>query len=545
MPQARFDISQIDLALLRLELKKGFFATRGWFVSVSVNPLKRAYLALESWFNLSFGTEWNPLYHLGTLSFFLFWIILVSGIYLFIPFHGSLAGAYASIEYMTHEQWYAAGIMRSLHRYASDAVIITILLHLFKEFACGRYTGFRWFSWVTGIPNLWMVVMLGITGYWLVWDELALYVAVGSAQLMDALPIFSGAMTRNFVSDGMTDRFFILIEFLHLLGQPMLLAFMLWLHVKRLSNVNINPPRGLAAGTFAALLVLSLYHPAVSQAPADLNSVPRALQIDWFYLNVYPLLEYWPAPQVWMLTTSITVLLMALPWLLPRKDGPKAVVDLDHCNGCGICFEDCPFDAISVQARTDGARYEHEVVVDPDLCGACGICAGSCPASNPFRAARETLKTGIDMPQLSADEMRRLTREAVAVLRGEVRILIYGCEHGLDVERLNRDDTRGIRLLCSGMLPPTLVEYALNQGADGVMVTGCRHNDCYFRFGNRWTRMRFAGERKPSLRARAERERIRVHGAAEPDLREIEVDLADFRQHLALLNQVPTSVQAG
>ena len=57
-----------------------------------IKPVKRVYLALESWFNLSFGTDWNPLYHLGTLSFFLFWVILVTGIYLFIPFHGSLEG---------------------------------------------------------------------------------------------------------------------------------------------------------------------------------------------------------------------------------------------------------------------------------------------------------------------------------------------------------------------------------------------------------------------------------------------------------------------
>ncbi len=498
-----------------------------------VNPVKRIYLALESWFNLSFGNDWNPLYHLGTLSFFLFWIILVSGIYLFIPFHGSLDGAYASVEYMTHEQWYAAGIMRSLHRYASDAVVVTILLHLFKEFASGRYRGFRWFSWVTGVPTLWMVVTLGITGYWLVWDELAQYVAVGSARLMDALPIFSGAMTRNFVSGGMTDRFFfILIEFLHLLGQPLILVFMLWLHVKRLSNVNIHPPRGLAVGTLIALLVLALYKPALSHAPADLAGVPRELHLDWYYLNVYPLLEYWPAGQVWILTLSITLLLMLLPWLPPKREGPKAVVDLDYCNGCGLCFDDCPFDAITLQPRSDGARFEHEVAVNPSLCGACGICAGSCPASNPFRMAREQLKTGIDMPQFRVDELRRRTREAIGKMHGEVRILVYGCEHGLDVTRLQRDDTRGIRLICSGMLPPTLVEYALKQGADGVMVVGCRQNDCYFRFGNRWLLARFAGTRKPALRGRAERERIRVHGGAEPDRNDVVRDLDDFRRHL-------------
>ncbi len=502
-----------------------------------VNPVKRIYLALESWFNLSFGNDWNPLYHLGTLSFFLFWVILVSGIYLFIPFHGSLDGAYASVEYMTHEQWYAAGIMRSLHRYASDAVVVTILLHLFKEFASGRYRGFRWFSWVTGVPSLWMVVTLGITGYWLVWDELAQYVAVGSARLMDALPIFSGAMTRNFVSGGMTDRFFILIEFLHLLGQPLLLLFMLWLHVKHLSNVNIHPPRGLAVGTLIALLVLALYKPALSHAPADLASVPRELHLDWYYLNVYPLLEYWPAGQVWILTLSITLLLMLLPWLPPKREGPKAVVDLDHCNGCGLCFDDCPFDAITLQPRTDGAHFEHEVAVNPSLCGACGICAGSCPASNPFRMAREELRTGIDMPQFSADEMRRRTREAIGEMHGEVRILVYGCEHGLDVTRLQRDDTRGIRLICSGMLPPTLVEYALKQGADGVMVVGCRQNDCYFRFGNRWLLARFAGTRKPALRGRAERNRIRVHGGAEPDRNDVARDLDDFRRHLGALTE--------
>jgi coenzyme F420-reducing hydrogenase delta subunit/ferredoxin len=509
---------------------------------VLINPVKRAYLALESWFNISFGTEWNPLYHLGTLSFFLFWIILVSGIYLFIPFHGSLDGAHASVEYMTHEQWYVAGIMRSLHRYASDAVVITVLLHMFKEFASGRYRGFRWFSWVTGIPNLWMIVTLGVTGYWLVWDEMAQYIAVGSAQLMDALPIFSGAMTRNFVSGGMTDRFFILIEFLHLLGQPMLLVFMLWLHVKRLSNVGINPPRGLAAGTFIALLALSLFEPAVSHAPANLATVPLEIRIDWFYLNVYPLLEVWPAQQIWMLTTGVTLLLMIVPWILPKKDGPKAIVDLDNCNGCGICFDDCPFDAITLRARTDGARYDHEVVVDPALCGACGICAGSCPASNPFRSSRKELKTGIDMPQLSVDKMRSLTRETIAEMEGDLKIIVYGCEHGIDVKRLDGDDTRGIKLICSGMLPPTLVEYALKQGADGVMVTGCRQNDCYYRFGNRWTRMRFAGERKPILRSRAERERIRIHGGAEPDKRAIEQDLQEFRQRLRELNQAPEAV---
>ena len=141
------------------------------------------------------------------------------------------------------------------------------------------------------------------------------------------------------------------------------------------------------------------------------------------------------------------------------------------------------------------------------------------------------------MPQLPVDEMRTLTRETLATMQGDMKILVFGCEHGLNVDRLNSDDTQGVKLICSGMLPPTLVEYALKHGADGVMVTGCRHNDCYYRFGNRWIKERFEGQRKPILRGRADRDRIRIHGAAETDKNEIEKDLNAFRAQLVELNQ--------
>ncbi|MDH3469101.1 MAG: 4Fe-4S binding protein, partial [Gammaproteobacteria bacterium] len=81
----------------------------------------------------------------------------------------------------------------------------------------------------------------------------------------------------------------------------------------------------------------------------------------------------------------------ALPWLLPKKDGAKAVVDLEHCNGCGLCFEDCPFDAITVQARTDGARYEHEVVVNPSCAAPVGF--ARVPARRRTRFARRAKRS--------------------------------------------------------------------------------------------------------------------------------------------------------
>ena len=55
---------------------------------------------------------------------YFFWIVVVSSIYLFIFFDTSVVGAYESVERLTHRQWYAGGVMRSLHRYASDALVV-------------------------------------------------------------------------------------------------------------------------------------------------------------------------------------------------------------------------------------------------------------------------------------------------------------------------------------------------------------------------------------------------------------------------------------
>ena len=212
--------------------------------------------------NKIFGRRLNPLHHLGALTIFFFWIVLVSGVYVFVFFETSVNGAYQSVEYLTHEQWYLGGIMRSLHRYASDAIILTIALHLLKEFAHDRFRGSRWFSWVSGIPLVWMVFALGISGYWLVWDRLAQYIAIVSAELIDVFPIFTDSMARNFLTvESVSDRFFTLLAFVHLIGLPMFLIFVIWTHVMRLNNPNINPPRPLMIGSCLALVALSLIKP--------------------------------------------------------------------------------------------------------------------------------------------------------------------------------------------------------------------------------------------------------------------------------------------
>lgn len=43
---------------------------------------------------------------------------------------------------------------------------------------------------------------------------------------------------------------------------------------------------------------------------------------------------------------------------------------------------------------------------------------------------------------------------------------------------------RIIRVMCSGMVHPEMVLHALQQGADGVMIVGCRLGECHYIKGN-------------------------------------------------------------
>ncbi len=121
--------------------------------------------AAELLLNKAFPTSWNPLYSLGALCFYMFWIVSISGLYLFIFFQTSIDGAWHSMEYISNDQWYAGGIMRSLHRYASDALVVFVTLHLFRELIMKRFQGGRTFSWVSGIPLLWLMFDFGTRWY--------------------------------------------------------------------------------------------------------------------------------------------------------------------------------------------------------------------------------------------------------------------------------------------------------------------------------------------------------------------------------------------
>ncbi len=287
------------------------------------------FMRVEGVFNVAFGEKLNPLYHLGTITFWQFWLVAASGLYLFVFADTGVNDAYASVEAITHDQWWAGGIMRSIHRYASDGMIITMMLHMGRHFAFDRYRGFRWFSWATGVILIWLMYITGINGFMLVWDKLAQFVTVATAELLDWIPIFRGVLIRNFIFEGhVNDRLFSLLAFIHL-GAPLVVLMVMWIHVQRVPRAHINPPKTIALWVTLTFLVLSLVKPVVSQGPANLSVEVVQLDFDWFYLPIYPLIYEWPLERLWGLLIGATLLLFLVPWLPPKRRGSaKAELDI-------------------------------------------------------------------------------------------------------------------------------------------------------------------------------------------------------------------------
>jgi ferredoxin len=360
-------------------------------------------------------------------------------------------------------------VLRSVHRYAADAFVLLVFLHLFVELKKRHFGGPRAFSWISGIPLLVLIYASGIVGYWLVWDERSQFSFLATMEWL-GLAARAGAAP---------DRLFSLFVFLHI-GLPLALLAGMWIHVQRLGRPETSPPRALGWTLAAMLLVLAALRPALSQAQWDAARAPVGVAVDWFYQFIHPLMYATSPSALWVFTGGFVAVLLLLS--LKKEKLVAAKVDPANCNGCGRCVADCPYNAVEIVSGKASVMAER--------CAACGICAGACPSSTPFRSIRE-LVSGIELPDLPLQELR----EKVRVFSG--REMVFHCA--------NQPGREGIALRCVGMLPPAFVDYALRNGAASVRAVGCA--DCAYRLGMALSDERFARTREPRLRATVRAER--------------------------------------
>jgi len=132
-----------------------------------------------------------------------------------------------------------------------------------------------------------------------------------------------------------------------------------------------------------------------------------------------------------------------------ESEGIVSWVNEVRCVGCGVCVSVCAYSAVELKEKEIMPKVKKSVAeVNEALCKGCGACAASC-------------------------------RSGAINLAGVSRIQYP-------------PNVRVIRVPCSGRVNPIFILKALQNGFDGVLVSGCHPGDCHYISGNYVARRKFA-----------------------------------------------------
>jgi quinol---cytochrome c reductase cytochrome b subunit, bacillus type len=111
---------------------------------------------------------------LGGLTFFLFILLTITGIFLMFYYRPSTEVVYSDMVALKTSIAFGA-LVRNLHRWGAHAMTLTVFLHMCRVFYTGAYKPPREFNWMIGITLLLVTLGLAYTGYLLPWDQLAIW----------------------------------------------------------------------------------------------------------------------------------------------------------------------------------------------------------------------------------------------------------------------------------------------------------------------------------------------------------------------------------
>ena len=171
---------------------------------------------------------------LGGISFFLFLVLTITGVYLMFFYIPSTAEAYQNI--LEIESSIAFGqLIRNMHRWGAHLMVLTVFLHMIRVFYHGAYKPPREFNWVIGVILLFCTLWLSFTGYLLPWDQIAFWaITVGSqmARYAPLIPEESSILLLGGVEVNQATllRFYVM----HVIAFPLITALLLVIHFWRI-----------------------------------------------------------------------------------------------------------------------------------------------------------------------------------------------------------------------------------------------------------------------------------------------------------------------
>ena len=213
------------------------------------SPFKKGYS--DSPRNRSYVVMNNVLYHLhpvkvkrhgvklsytlclGGLSFFLFILLTITGIFLMFYYTPAAETAYPDIEALSTNVAFGS-LVRNMHRWGAHLMVLSVFLHMSRVFYHGAYKPPREFNWVVGVLLLFLTLLLSFSGYLLPWDQLALWAVTVGTNMAGFVPVI-GNQVKFALLAGVEVSAATLLRFyvLHVLAFPFILVLFLAVHFWR------------------------------------------------------------------------------------------------------------------------------------------------------------------------------------------------------------------------------------------------------------------------------------------------------------------------
>jgi quinol-cytochrome oxidoreductase complex cytochrome b subunit len=171
---------------------------------------------------------------LGGLSFFLFLVLTVTGVYLMFFYIPSETEAYSNILAIQSEVTFGL-LTRNIHRWGAHLMVFFVFLHMMRVFYHGAYKPPREFNWVVGVVLLFLTIMLSFSGYLLPWDQIAFWAITIGTNMGGYAPLINTPFNRLLlggleVGQNTLLRFYVL----HVIFLPLIAAIFLAVHFWRI-----------------------------------------------------------------------------------------------------------------------------------------------------------------------------------------------------------------------------------------------------------------------------------------------------------------------
>ena len=153
-------------------------------------------------------------YYLGSISFLLFIVLVISGILLMFYYHPASPQAYRDMKDLRFVV--SNGVfLRNLHRIAAQLMVLLVFWHMFHVFYRGGYKPPHEFNWVIGVFLLLATLFLSYTGYLLPWDQLEFWAITVGTNIISAMPAIGKkvrfiSLGGNRVGENALLRFYVL-----------------------------------------------------------------------------------------------------------------------------------------------------------------------------------------------------------------------------------------------------------------------------------------------------------------------------------------------